>query len=321
MESQHTSIGAGSIAGLHEKEAVAAGKRGQAVTLSGVLLNAFFIIYTVLCLIPIVLVLMISFTDESVISIHGYKLIPEKFSTYAYEFVLADWQSILNAYTITIVVTVAGTVLGVLITSMYAYVISRKDFRYRNTFSFIVFFTMLFSGGLVPWYIMWTKMMHLGDTVWILFIPGCLNAFYVMVMKSFFANNIPDSIIESAKIDGAGEFRTYFKIVTPLAVPGLATIGLFLALGYWNDWYTPLVFINKRNLVPIQYFLYEVQSRINFLNSVMNMGKYKDALSLNTPDETARMALAVVGIGPIVLAYPFFQRFFISGLTIGAVKG
>ncbi|ANE48646.1 sugar ABC transporter permease [Paenibacillus swuensis] len=288
--------------------------------MSGWILNSFFMLFSVACIIPILLVLSISFSDEETVAVNGYSLFPEKFSAYAYKFVLADYQTILQAYGVTVFVTVVGTLLGTLITAFYGYVLSRRDFKYRNVFAFIVFFTMLFNGGLVPWYITWTKLMHLNNTIWVLILPSALNAFYVIVMKSFFTSNIPDSLVESAKIDGAGEFRIFFSIVVHLAKPGLATIGLFLAIGYWNDWYNALIFVNDRSLMPVQYLLYQVQAKLDFLNSTQNLAQYKNELTQMVPSESARMALAMITIGPIVFAYPFFQRFFVKGLTVGAVK-
>jgi putative aldouronate transport system permease protein len=209
-------------------------------------------------------------------------------------------------------------VASTMIIALYAYPLSRSGFRYKNVFSFIVFFTMIFGGGLIPWVMVYTHVIPLVNTIWILIIPYLMNGWFVIIMRTFMKTTIPEEVLESARIDGAGEFRTFFVIVLPLCKAGLATIGLFVMLNYWNDWYLPLIFISKTSLYNIQYVLYQIMSSIQFLISAAGNGSY--AIK-NIPSETARMAIAVLAIGPIIFAYPFFQQYFIKGLTIGAVKG
>lgn len=285
------------------------------------LFNLIFIIYSLVCIIPLLLVIGISFTDENTIVLSGYNFIPKVFSLEAYKWILKSGDAILRAYGLSIMITIVGTLCSVAIIAMFAYVISRKDFKYRNIFSFIVFFTMIFNGGLVPWYMVYTNFLHINDTLLAYIIPSLVNAWYVMIMRTFFQLNVPDSIIESAKIDGAGEFRTFLQIVIPLAKPGLATIALFQTLGFWNEWYLPLMLIENSKLNNLQYILYKTLAAIQYLATASNITQGTSGILSKLPSETARMAMCVLAIGPIILAYPFFQKYFIKGLTVGAIKG
>jgi putative aldouronate transport system permease protein len=203
---------------------------------------------------------------------------------------------------------------------LFAYAISRRGFKYRNFFSFFAFFTMLFNGGLVPTYIVTTKLLGLQNSVWALILPLTVNAFYIMIMRTFFATMIPDAIIESGKIDGAGEFGIFLRLVIPLALPGLATIALFSTLGYWNDWFNALLYIEDPNLVPLQSMLMRIENSMQFILQNTNNPSLGMGVLQSMPQDTSRMAMVVLATGPIVLAYPFFQRYFIQGLTVGAVK-
>jgi putative aldouronate transport system permease protein len=290
---------------------------------SNALINIFFIIYSAFCIIPLLLIVGVSFSDEKTVLMNGYKFWPEKFSLEAYSFLLKDWQPVVTSYGISIFVTVVGTIVGVMMMALYAYPISRRDFKHRNLFSFIMIFTILFSGGLVPFYLMYAQVLDLKNTLFVLMAPYLIQGFYVLVLRTFFTNSIPGELLESAKIDGAGEFRIFFGIVLPLSLPVLASVGLLVTLGYWNDWFLSLLFINDDKTISIQFRMYEALLDIQFLSN--NSQAYSAILASNPnfrmPSETARMAMAIVGIGPIIFIYPFFQRFFISGLTVGAVKG
>lgn len=286
-----------------------------------ILLNGIFIIYGLLCIIPLILVVSVSFSDEKSITLFGYKLIPKVFSTYAYEYLFKNASAIFRAYGITIGVTIVGTILSVAVIAMYAYPLSRKTFKYRNIFSFFVFFTMIFNGGLVPWYIVCTQLLHLKDSIFSYIVPSLVSAWYILIMRTFFVTNINDSIIESARIDGAGEFRTFIQIVLPLSKAGLATIALFQTLQFWNEWFLPLMFIENDRLFNLQYILYRVLVAIQYLTTTSNPGGNNGAILARMPSETARMAMCVLAIGPIIIAYPFFQKNFVKGLTVGAVKG
>lgn len=285
-------------------------------------LNIVFIIWTVLCIVPFLLILGISFSDENSILEYGYRIIPVRFSTAAYVFVTSETTSLIRAYAITIYATVAGTLLSVIITALFAYPLSRKDFRYRNIFSFIVFFTMIFQGGLVAGYMVYVEVLNLKNNLLVYLAPFLMSAWNVILMRTFMVTSIPDSLIDAAKIDGAGEWTIFNKIVMPLSLPGLATIALFTSIGIWNDWYTPLLYITDKKLYNLQFSLYSVLSNIEFLKSNFSIvGGHASQLLNNLPTQSVRMAMCIVSIGPIILAYPFFQKYFIKGLTIGAVKG
>ncbi len=221
----------------------------------------------------------------------------------------------------TIFVTVVGSVLSLIVISLYAYPLSRKDFEHRKLFTLLVFFTMLFNAGLVPWYMVYVNVLHLKNSVFAMILPGLCTPLYVLIMRTFFQTTIPQSIIEAAKIDGASEFRIFTRIVLPLSKPSLATIGLFNVLFYWNDWYSPLLFITDEKLFNLQYMMYRVDRSITYLVSQSNtLGNVSELLA-NIPSQTARMAMAIIAIGPIIFAYPFFQKYFVAGLTVGSVKG
>lgn len=284
-------------------------------------LNLIFILLTIACVMPVVLVFMISITDYDAIVRNGYQFIPEKISFDAYAYLFKDYAVVLRAYGVSIFVTVMGTAVSVLLTALYAYPLSRSDFRYRGVFAFLIFFTMLFGGGLVPWYIVYTQMLDVKNTLMALILPMLLSPFNVLIMKTYFQMSVPPALIEAAKIDGAGEMRTFFRIVFPLSLPVFATIGLFNTLHYWNDWFNSMIFITDTKLYSLQYLMYKMISQADYLarNSSLIQGSATELAKL--PGETIRMAMALVGIGPIVLAYPFFQRFFIRGLTVGSIKG
>ncbi|MDR0655411.1 MAG: carbohydrate ABC transporter permease [Treponema sp.] len=222
---------------------------------------------------------------------------------------------------VSIVVTVAGTILGTLITAMIAYPLSRKDFPFRRHFAFFVAFTMLFNGGLVPWYLVYVKMLGVKNTIIPLIMPLLVNGFNVIILRTFISANIHPAIIESAVIDGAGEMQIFFRIVLPLSVTGLAAIALLVSLNYWNDWYNALLFIDTKKLFPLQFLMYRVNVSIQVLNTSSFIPDAAAAARVRLPNETARMAMSIFGIGPIVLAYPFLQKYFVRGLTLGSVKG
>lgn len=284
------------------------------------LLCILFGLLSIACIFPVLLVISVSLTDENAIVLHGYRIIPKVFSLYAYQYLFEDAAKIFRGYGVSILVTVVGTIGSLALTSLLAYPISRKELPGRNVIAFAVFFTMLFSGGLVPWYLTYSAA-GLKDTLWALIVPHLVGPFYVIIMRTFFANTIPGSLIESAKIDGAGEFRIFARIVLPLSLPVLATIGLFQTLNYWNDWFTSSVFINNDHLVSLQYLMYKVMNNLQYLNSGMVDASVAGQAAATIPTETVRMAMAIVGIGPIIFVYPFLQKYFVKGLTVGAVKG
>lgn len=277
-------------------------------------------LFSFLCVFPFLFVVIISLTDEKSLATNGYSIFPEKWSLEAYKYIFETGDTLLRSYGVTIFVTVVGTLISLSVIALYAYAVSRKSFRYRNFFSFFAFFTMLFNGGLVPTYIVATQLLGLKDSIWALIWPLAVNAFYIMILRTFYSTSVPDAIIESGKIDGASEFKIFYKLVLPLSLPGLATIGLFSTLGYWNDWFNALLYIDDPNLVPLQSMLMRIETSMQFiLQNSQNSSLSMSALQ-SLPQDTSRMAMVVLATGPIILAYPFFQRYFIQGLTIGAVK-
>jgi putative aldouronate transport system permease protein len=275
-------------------------------------------IFCLCCIVPILYIISISFSDENQLALYGYKLIPKVFSDYAYKYVLANPQQIISSYSITIMVTVIGTVLSLIITSMLAYTMARKDFKMAGYISFAVFFTMIFNIGLVPWYILIVKYYHINDTLLCLILPYIIVPWNVFLMKGFF-NDFPITLIEAAKIDGSTELNTFFKIVVPISKPAFATVGLFIAFMYWNDWWLGMLFIENQALEPIQLMLYQIMNNLQFLTSIQTTGVSIDLSKL--PTETARMAICVFASGPMLFVFPFFQKYFVKGLTIGSIKG
>ncbi len=273
----------------------------------------------VACLLPFWLIVSGSLTEEHTIVREGFHFWPRAFSLKGYEAVFRFPEDVLRAYGVTGFTTAAGTAIGLFCISMAGYVLQRKDFKYRNGFSFFIYFTTLFGGGLVPWYIMLTRYFQLTDTYAVLIFPGIMTPFLIILMKNFIRTSVPEELVESAKIDGAGDFRIYALIVLPLSLPGLATVGLFLALQYWNDWFMSALFINDKRMYQLQYYLYNLINKIQFI-SQMGTGSGV-TLAEDLPTESTKMAMAIVVTGPILLLYPFVQRYFVKGLTIGAVKG
>ena len=275
---------------------------------------SFLSMVCVVTLIPFLLVVAVAFSDEKSVAANGYRLFPQDWSLDAFKAILGDGSTVFNAYKVTLFVTIIGTALAVIITSMMGYALSRKCLRYRNVINLIAYIPMVFYGGLVPFYMVLLKL-HLKDSIWGLIVPMLLNPFNLFLILNFF-RGLPDAVIESAKIDGAGEFLIYRKIVMRLALPGLATITLFYAMAYWNDFTLALLLINENKLYPLQYLLRMVLQRVTYVSSAMgsqSMG--------NIPSESTKMATVVVTIGPIILVYPFIQKYFIKGITIGAIKG
>ncbi len=284
-------------------------------------LNIVLFLLAAACLYPLILVFSVSISDESAISMNGYQLIPQKISFYAYEYIFNSLDAVLRGYGITFLTTIIGSTLSIIIMAMYAYPLSRSSFKYKNGFSFFVYFTMLFSGGLVPWYIMYVRVLHLKNSLWIMIIPYLVTAVHILIIRTFYRTSVPEEIIEAAKIDGAGEFYTFARIVLPLSKPVMGTMLLFSTLKYWNDWYLPMIFITEEKKYTLQYLLFKLEKNIEFLVSSSNISGDASASLALVPSESSRMALAILVIGPIIFAYPFFQKYLKDGMTIGAVKG
>ena len=275
-------------------------------------------LFAFFCILPFYLIVVASFTDEKSIIQKGYSYYFQSFSLQGYEMVLKSPEAILRSYGVTIFVTAVGTLLSLLLCVMTGFVLSRKDFPWRNGFSFFFFFTTLFGGGLVPWYLLCTKVLGFGDRIYSLILPLMFSVWNMIIAKNFIKTGVPFEIIESGKIDGADDFGIFFKLVLPLTKPLLATIGLFTALAYWNDWYNCMLFIKDRNLYTLQYYLQDILNSADALKIVAE----KSGMNVKSiPMESMQMAMTVVATGPIILLYPFLQKYFVKGLTIGAVKG
>ncbi|SEO89580.1 carbohydrate ABC transporter permease [Paenibacillus sp. OV219] len=282
-------------------------------------INLIFIIYSLMCILPVVLVLSISMTDERSLMTDGYHLIPKVFSSSGYDYIISGTSTILNAYKVSLFVTLVGAFSSLLVTSLIGYALSRPELKYRGQISFIIFFTILFNGGLAPYYILVTRYLHMKDTLLILILALLVSPGNILLMRNFF-KDVPSSIIESARIDGSGEFRTFFQIVLPVSTPVLATIGLFASIAYWNDWFTYSLFIENGKLYNLQYLLQALMSNLDYLQSNAAALKSLENAAAMLPGESARMATCILSIGPIILLYPFLQKYFVKGLTLGAVK-
>ncbi|QNK56359.1 MULTISPECIES: carbohydrate ABC transporter permease [Paenibacillus] len=288
--------------------------------MANIFFNAFFIVLSMLIVAPFILIVSVSLTDESALASFGYSFLPSRFSTLAYEYLLQTPMVILRAYGNTLFITLAGTLLSILLTSIIGYVISRRDYALRSPLTVFVFIPMMFSGGLVPFYILVTQYLHLKNSLWAIILPGLLSPFYVLIMKGFMSK-IPYEIIESAKMDGAGEWRIFFRIILPLSTPALATLGLFIAFNYWNEWFNALLFIDDDRRVPLQLLLVRIMNTLDFLR---NNSEYIQGLGIDMsqfPNESVRMALVVMVAGPMMFVFPFFQRYFVQGMTVGSLKG
>ncbi len=277
----------------------------------------FILIITIICILPFILVVSGSLSSQNSIINYGFSFWPREFSLAAYQVAFNQPGAILRAYGVTILVTTMGSGVGLFITAMTGYVLTRKDFEWRNRFSFFFYFTTLFSGGIVPWYILCVKYLKFSDNYLGLIVPFMLNVFNILVMKSFMAS-IPEAITESAKIDGAGDFLIFRKLIMPLAKPALATIGLFIILSYWNDWFLAFMFIQDPQKYTLQYYLYKIVSGAQALSNLSNSVASD---KVGTPTESLKLAMTVIATGPIIFVYPIVQKYFVKGLTIGSVKG
>jgi len=276
----------------------------------------------VFCLIPFWLLFSASLTEDAEIIRNGYRFLPKDINFSAYSYLFSSSLGILRAYSITIVVTVIGTVAGLTLTATLAYPLSRFEMPFKNALAFFIFFTMLFNGGLVPSYLVYTNLFDVKNTLWALIIPGLLmNGFFIILMRTFFATSIPRPLIESAQIDGAKEWKIFCSIVVPLSTPVFGMIGLFYTLLYWNDWNNGLIYITDSQYYSLQNLLNRILQDIQFLQSSTQLNNKGDELASNVPLGSMRMAIAAIGVIPLLIAFPFFQRFFVKGLTIGSVKG
>ncbi len=293
-------------------------------TSTNIIFSLIAIVFALMCLLPVILAMSISFTSEAYLNVNGYQFLPEKFSLEAYKIIFGIQSGIPRALFVSVVTTFLGTALGIFLNSTYAYLLTQKKFKFQKFALIYILIPMLFNGGLIPSYMINKGFLRLGDTWTVLIVLGAVSSFNIIIMKTFFEGQLGESILEQADIDGAGHFRKYFQVVLPLSKPVLATIAIFLAFGYWNSWMNASLYIeNRPDLKPLQAILMEVERTISFLKSpegqksLANMG----ADIVNIPSDPIRMAIVVIIVVPIALIYPFFQRYFTSGLMIGAVKG
>ena len=290
-------------------------------------MHAFLILFSLLFILPFVMVVSISFSSEEIITspTGGYSLLPREFTTEAYEAAFANPEEVGYAYVVTIFTSIVGTVITLISAGMTGYVLSRTNFRYRKIVTAIVFFTMLFSGGTIPTYIMYTKYYHLGDSILVYLLPSLVGGAWNILMIRTFCSSIPESLFEYAKIDGAKEFTIFFKIVVPLSKPVLASVGFLVLLGKWNDWQTSLIYIRDWHKYTIQYYLQRILNDAAFLKSVANNpainGQIISEMLAEQPIETLKYALCVIAAGPMLVVFPFFQKYFEKGMVVGAVKG
>lgn len=289
--------------------------------LTNVLYSALFILLALLCVLPVVFVFIISISSEASIAAKGYSFFPKELSLASYQYLWTSRDYIGRAFLNSIGITLVGTVIGLILTSTLGYCLSRPKYRLRGVYTMMLLIPMLFSGGLVATYMINTQVYHLKNTYWSMILPGACSTFYVIVMRTFFQTTVPESIIESGKIDGASQLRILVQLVLPVSLPVLATVGLFLTFNYWNAWYSAMLYLdsNHRNLYPLQYVLISIEKNISFM--AQNEDFFREESLRNVPSETMRMAVVMVVVIPIACSYPFFQRYFVGGLTIGAVKG
>lgn len=279
-------------------------------------------LFSLICIIPFIFTIIISLSSEESIREVGYSFLPTSWSMKAFHYVIEIGDQLWRSFFNSVFVSGIGTALSVLICIMYSYVMFRKDYKFRNFFTYFSFFTMIFGGGLAPTYMICKNLLGMNDNYAALIVPLLVSPFNFIIMRTFFQSSVPEALIESASIDGSSEYRTLFQIVVPISLPGIATISLLNMLGYWNEWFTSLLYINKPEFIPLQYLLMKTQQQVEFLvNNSGRLGAEAANIAKTLPKESLRMALVVIIVVPIAFAYPFFQRYIISGLTIGAVKG
>ena len=278
---------------------------------------AYFVVagVAIVAVLPFLVLIGSSFASEQSIIMNGYTIIPEEFSLAAYGMIFRNPQKIMRAYGVTLFMASVGTFCSLFFSSMAAYVLYRKDVKYRNQLAFFLYFTTLFNGGLAPFYIIVSRVLHLRNTLWVLLLVPMFQVIHIPILRSYL-RSIPDSLFEAAKIDGAGDFAIFIRIILPLSTPALAAIGLFTALHYWNEWWTAMMFVEKEAFHPLQYVLYRILSSVNVAAHMVD-----NIATFEMPKESLKLAMTVISTGPIIMLYPFVQRYFVKGITIGAVKG
>jgi ABC-type sugar transport system, permease component len=280
------------------------------------------LLFTAICITPFLLMMAASVTEEQALIREGYKFWPSAFSFDTYKYLWAKRETIFSAYMISILVTFAGTVINVIITSLFGYPLSRKDFKWRNVFAFVVFFTMLFNGGMTASYIIWTRTFHIKNTIWALLLPNYLmGGMNVLMVRNYYTASIPDSILEAARIDGATEMQIYTKVLVPLSKPVMITIALFAGIAYWNDWTNGLYYISNPKLYSINVYLNNLMNNIQLLTQQSTLTEGANLAGMNLPSVGVRMAIAMIAVLPVLIIFPFIQGQLVKGVVIGGVKG
>lgn len=304
------------------KEIQSSSKKKKKLGIGQIVLLIILGIYTLFCLLPIVLVVIVAFSSGDSINQNGFSFFPSEFSLEGFEYVFRFGDQLFVSYGVTIFITVAGTFLGLLFMSLYAYAISRKDFRIRKFFAVFMIIPMLFNGGQMANYVIFTQVYHLKDSLLLLILPLCVTTMNVIILRTYVATSVPEELMDSARIDGAGEYRTFFQIVLPLMKPALAAVGFMMATTYWNDWQNALLYIDSNSKKPLQLLLVSIQKSIEFLLNTKDISSSAlAAIQGNIPQYSCIMATVILVVGPILVVYPFFQKYFIKGLTVGSVKG
>lgn len=288
---------------------------------ANIIFNCIFLVLALACVVPLIFIFIISISTNESIAQLGYSFFPNELSKSAYEYLWDIKDTMGRAFIVSVFLTIGGTGLGLLLNASMGYVLSRRNYRLKKFFTYLIFIPMVFNGGMVSSYMINTQLLMLKNSIWALLLPIAVSSFYIIILRTFFQTTIPDSIIESAKMDGANQLVIFFKLVLPISLPALAAIGLFLAFGYWNDWFLAMLYMDDQGFFPLQYVLMRIERNVEFLatNGAL-MGNASD-IANRLPRETIRMAIVMVVVVPIAVTYPFFQKYFISGLTIGAVKG
>ena len=293
-------------------------RKAKSTIVFNIICYTLLAIASLICVLPFVIILSGSFTANQTIVTEGYSLFPRDVTLEAYQTIFRYPKGILQAYKMTIYYTAIGTLVGLLLITMTAYVISRKEFKYRNQISFLIYFTSIFGGGMIPWYLMYSSVLNLKGTTFVIWFPAIMSPFLIILMRTFISDSVPAALTEAAKLDGAGHIAIFQRVVLPIIKPALATVGLFLALGFWNDWYRSSMFSTDSSTWELQFYLYDM---LNSSTAIQQMSAGSGATAASIPGESVKLAMAVVTTGPILLLYPFVQKYFVSGITIGAVKG
>ena len=293
-------------------------KKAKSTVIFEIITYVMLALGAIICVFPFIIILSGSLTDNTTILTQGYSILPRDVTLSAYKTIFKAPKDILQAYKMTFYYTIVGTGIGLLMITLTGYVISRKEFKYRNAVSFLIYFTSIFGGGMIPWYLMYANVLNMKGSTFAIWFPALMSPFLVILMRTFIVGSVPDAITESAKIDGAGHILIFSKIVMPVLGPGLATVGLFLALGYWNDWYRSSMFSTSSATWELQFYLYDM---LNATTALKQMAQSTSISTAELPTQSVKLAMAVVATGPVLLFYPFVQKFFVSGITVGAVKG